>query len=31
MYPLPGGSEVVEVTKNWTRRPPWVNNYAPIN
>ncbi|MGB5110858.1 MAG: hypothetical protein WBO08_04230 [Mycobacterium sp.] len=31
MYPLPGGSGVVEVEKNWTLTPPWVNNYAPIN
>jgi len=31
MYPLPGGSGVVEVQKNWTLTPPWVNNYAPIN
>ena len=31
MYPLPGGSGVVEVEKNWTLTPPWVNRYAPIN
>ena len=31
MYPLPGGSGVVEVAPNWTLTPPWVNNYAPIN
>lgn len=31
MFPLPGGSGVVEVKKNWTLTPPWVNNYAPIN
>jgi hypothetical protein len=31
MYPLPGASGVVEVEKNWTLTPPWVNNYAPIN
>jgi hypothetical protein len=31
MYPLPGGSGVVEVQKGWTLTPPWVNNYAPIN
>jgi hypothetical protein len=31
MYPLPGGSGVVEVQKNWTLTPPWVNKYAPIN
>ncbi len=31
MYPLPGGSGVVEVGKNWTVTPPWVNNNVPIN
>lgn len=31
MYPLPGGSGVVEVQRNWTLTPPWVNNYVPIN
>ena len=31
MYPLPGGSGVVEVQPNWTLTPPWVNSYAPIN
>lgn len=31
MYPLPGGSGVVEVEKNWTLTPPWVNNNVPIN
>jgi hypothetical protein len=31
MYPLPGGSGVVEVQPNWTLTPPWVNNNAPIN
>jgi hypothetical protein len=31
MFPLPGGSGVVEVQQNWTLTPPWVNNYAPIN
>ena len=31
MFPLPGGSGVVEVQKDWTLTPPWVNNYAPIN
>ncbi|EHB44059.1 PPE protein [Mycolicibacterium rhodesiae JS60] len=31
MYPLAGGSGVVEVEPNWTLTPPWVNNYAPIN
>ena len=31
MYPLPGGSGVVEVERNWTLTPPWVNNNVPIN
>lgn len=31
MFPLPGGSGVVEVKPDWTLTPPWVNNYAPIN
>ena len=31
MYPLAGGSGVVEVRPDWTLTPPWVNNYAPIN
>jgi hypothetical protein len=31
MYPLAGGSEVVEVEPKWTLTPPWVNNHAPIN
>lgn len=31
MFPLPGGSGVVEVKPNWTLTPPWVNNYVPIN
>jgi hypothetical protein len=31
MFPLPGGSGVVQVQKNWTLTPPWVNGYAPIN
>ncbi|WP_198001560.1 DUF4226 domain-containing protein [Mycobacterium avium] len=31
MYPLPGGSGVVEVEPRWTLTPPWVNNYAPLN
>jgi hypothetical protein len=31
MYPLPGGSGVVEVEPNWTLTPPWVNNNVPIN
>jgi hypothetical protein len=31
MYPLPGGSGVVEVAPNWTLCPPWVNKNVPIN
>ena len=31
MYPLPGGSGVVEVAPGWTLTPPWVNNNVPIN
>jgi hypothetical protein len=31
MYPLAGGSGVVEVEKDWTLCPPWVNNNVPIN
>lgn len=31
MYPLAGGSGVVEVAKDWTLCPPWVNNNVPIN
>jgi hypothetical protein len=31
MYPLPGGSGVVEVQPGWTLTPPWVNNNVPIN
>lgn len=31
MYPLAGGSGVVEIGPNWTWTPPWVNNYVPIN
>jgi hypothetical protein len=31
MYPLPGGSGVVEVQPDWTLTPPWVNNNVPIN
>jgi hypothetical protein len=31
MYPLPGGSGVVEVEPGWTLTPPWVNNNVPIN
>jgi len=31
MYPLAGGSGVVEIQRGWTWTPPWVNNYVPIN
>lgn len=31
MYPLPGGSGVVELGPKWTWTPPWVNNNVPIN
>ncbi len=31
MYPLNGGSGVVEVEPGWTLCPPWVNNNVPIN
>ncbi|MCV7101127.1 hypothetical protein [Mycobacterium palustre] len=31
MYPLAGGSGVVEVAPNWTLCPPWVNKNVPIN
>lgn len=31
MYPLAGGSGVVEMGPNWTWTPPWVNNNVPIN
>jgi hypothetical protein len=31
MYPLAGGSGVVELGPNWTSTPPWVNNNVPIN
>jgi hypothetical protein len=31
MYPLPGGSGVVEVEPDWTLCPPWVNKNVPIN
>ncbi len=31
MYPLAGGSGVVEVQPGWTLTPPWVNNNVPIN
>jgi hypothetical protein len=31
MYPLAGGSGVVEVAPDWTLCPPWVNENVPIN
>lgn len=31
MYPLAGGSGVVEVEPGWTLCPPWVNKNVPIN
>lgn len=31
MYPIAGGSGVVELGPNWTWTPPWVNNNVPIN
>lgn len=31
MYPLAGGSGVVEVEPGWTLTPPWVNKNVPIN
>jgi len=31
MYPLKGGSAVVEVEPDWTLCPPWVNKNVPIN
>ncbi len=31
MYPLAGGSGVVEVQPGWTLCPPWVNKNVPIN
>jgi hypothetical protein len=31
MYPLPGGSGVIELGPKWTWTPPWVNNNVPIN
>ncbi|OMC26816.1 hypothetical protein A5739_19325 [Mycobacterium colombiense] len=31
MYPLTGGSGVVEVEPGWTLCPPWVNKNVPIN
>lgn len=31
MYPLPGGTDVVEVKPGWTLVPPWINRNVPIN
>jgi hypothetical protein len=31
MYPIEGGSGVIELGPNWTWTPPWVNNNVPIN
>lgn len=31
MFPLPGGSGVVEINPEWTLTPPWVNHNVPIN
>lgn len=31
MYPIAGGSGVVEIEPTWTWTPPWVNNNVPIN
>ncbi|OBH04889.1 MULTISPECIES: hypothetical protein [unclassified Mycobacterium] len=31
MYPVAGGSGVVEVEPGWTLCPPWVNKNVPIN
>jgi hypothetical protein len=31
MFPLAGGSGVIEIKPNWTWTPPWVNNNVPIN
>jgi hypothetical protein len=31
MFPLPGGSGVVEINPDWTLTPPWVNHNVPIN
>ncbi len=31
MFPLPGGSGVVEVAPKWTMAPPWVSKNVPIN
>jgi hypothetical protein len=31
MYPVAGGSGVVEMGPKWTWTPPWVNTNVPIN
>jgi hypothetical protein len=31
MYPLEGGSGVIDLEKNWTLCPPWVNKNVPVN
>jgi hypothetical protein len=31
MFPLPGGSGVVEINPDWTLTPPWVNHNVPID
>ncbi len=31
MYPLRGGTDVVEIKPDWTWTPPWLNNYARLN
>ncbi|BCQ10574.1 hypothetical protein JMUB5695_04032 [Mycobacterium heckeshornense] len=31
MFPLKGGSGVIEIKPDWTWTPPWVNNNVPIN
>jgi hypothetical protein len=31
MFPLEGGSGVIELGPKWTWTPPWVNNNVPIN
>jgi len=31
MYPLEGGSGVINLGPRWTWTPPWVNNNVPIN
>lgn len=31
MFPLEGGSGVIQLGSNWTWTPPWVNTNVPIN